>query len=235
MSREQEETEIEETAPVSSETEKTIETETESPKRSRLPIYVVSGIVGLCLIIGAGWWLYARQFEKTDDAFIEGNISLISPKIGSHVQKIHVGENQFVKKGDLLIELDSREAEAKLEQARAMLQTATARKSKATANYELARKTTRADLTQATSSLASAQNNIEQTRLASDSKLNSVEQAKNQRKPRALCSRFLAIPAAKPLSNKQAQIPARKQLEPQSEYKLRNLFVPYFRGMIWKA
>src|SRR5688500_10969522 len=182
MSRENEEFETEETAPVSSETETMTETETESPKRSRLPVYVVSVIVGLCLIIGVSWWLYARQFEKTDDAFIEGNISLVTPKIGSHVQKINVEENQFVKKGDLLIELDSREAEAKLEQARAMLQTAQARKTKAVANYELARKTTRADLTQATSSLASAQNNIEQTRIASDAKLNSVEQAKNQAK-----------------------------------------------------
>ena len=224
MSREHEETEIEETAPVSSETEKTIETETESPKRSRLPIYVVSGIVGLCLIIGVAWWLYARQFEKTDDAFIEGNMSLISPKIGSHVEKIHVGENQFVKKGDLLIELDSRETEAKLEQARAMLQTATARKSRAVANYDLARKTTRADLTQATSSLASAQNNIEQTRLASDSKLNSVEQAKNQAKTAEanLLQVQSQIPAAEAdVERAKAQIPAAQtKLEnAQTEYK----------------
>ena len=180
MSRENEDFEVEESTPVSSEVETM--TETEAPKRSRKPIYVVSGIVGLCLIIGVGWWLYARQFEKTDDAFIEGNISLVTPKIGSHVQKIHVEENQFVKKGDLLIELDSREAEAKLAQARAAQQMAQARKAKAVANYELARKTTRADLTQASSGVASAQNNVEQTRIASDAKLNSVEQAKNQAK-----------------------------------------------------
>lgn len=224
MSREHEETEIEETTPVSSETEKTVEAEPESPKRSRLPIYVVSGIVGLCLIIGVAWWLYARQFEKTDDAFIEGNISLISPKIGAHVQKIHARENQFVKKGDLLIELDSRETEAKLEQARAMLQTATARKSRAVANYDLARKTTRADLTQATSSLASAQNNIEQTRLASDSKLNSVEQAKNQAKTAEanLLQVQSQIPAAEAdVERAKAQIPAAQtKLEnAQTEYK----------------
>src|SRR5688500_176482 len=101
MSRENEDFEVEESAPVSSKTESMTVTETESPKRSRMPIYVVSAIVGLCLIIGGAWWLYARQFEKTDDAFIEGNISLVTPKIGSHVQKIHIEENQFVKKGDL--------------------------------------------------------------------------------------------------------------------------------------
>ncbi len=224
MSREHEESDIEETAPVSSETENIIETETESPKRSRLPIYVVSGIVALCLIVGVSWWIYARQFEKTDDAFIEGNISLVSPKIGSHVEKIHVGENQFVKKGALLIELDSREAEAKLEQARAMLQTATARKARATANYELARKTTRADLTQANSSLSSAQQTVEQTRLASDAKLNSVEQAKNQAKTAEANLQQVQsqIPAAEAgVEQAKAQIPAAQTKfdNAQTEYK----------------
>ena len=224
MSRENEDFEVEETAPVSSETETMTGTKTESPKRSRMPIYVVSGIVGLCLIIGIGWWLYARQFEKTDDAFIEGNISLVTPKIGSHVQKIHIEENQFVKKGDLLIELDSREAEAKVEQARALLQTAQARKVKATANYELARKTTHADLTQATSSLASAKNNVEQTRIASDSKLNSVEQAKNQVKTAeaTLMQVQSQVAAAEAdVERAKAQIPAAQtKLEnAQTEYK----------------
>lgn len=224
MSRENEDFDVEESTPVSSVTETMTETETDSPKRSRLPIYVVSGIVGLCLIVGAAWWLYARQFEKTDDAFIEGNISLVTPKIGSHVQKIHVEENQFVKKGDLLIELDSREAEAKLEQARASLQTAQARKAKALANYDLARKTTRADLTQATSSLTSAKETVEQTRLASDARLNSVEQAKNQAKTaEATLSQVESqIAAAEAdVERAKAQIPAAqtKLDNAQTEYK----------------
>jgi membrane fusion protein, multidrug efflux system len=214
MSREHEESdisEIEETAPVTSENESAVESKTETPKRSRVPIYVASAIVGLSLIVGGAWWLYARQFEKTDDAYIQGNISLISPKIGAHVQKIYVQENQFVKKGDLLIELDSREAEAKLEKARAMLQMASARKTKAAANYELSRKTTRADLTQASSSLASAQGTVEQTRIAAEAKLNSVEQAKNQAKTAEanllqVESQVLAAEAA--VEQARAQIPA---------------------------
>lgn len=226
MSRENEEFEVEESAPVSSETETMTETETESPKRSRMPIYVVSAIVGLCLIVGAAWWLYARQFEKTDDAFIEGNISLVTPKIGSHVQKIHVEENQFVKKGDLLVELDSREAEAKLEQARALLQTALARKAKAVANYELARKTTRADLTQATSSLASAKNNVEQTRIASDAKLNSVEQAKNQAKT----AEATLLQVQSQVAAAEADIERAKAQIPAAQTKLENAQTEYRRS-----
>ncbi len=224
MSREHEESEIEETAPVSSESATAIEPEPEAPKRSRLPMYVVGAIVVLCLTVGGAWWIYARQFEKTDDAFIEGNISLVSPKIGSHVEKIYVEENQFVKKGTLLIELDKREAETKLEQTRAMLQMATARRKRAAANYELARKTSRADLTQAASGVASAQNNVEQTRLASDSKLNSVEQAKNQAKTAEanMIQVESQIPAAEAaVEQARAQIPAAqtKLNNAQAEYQ----------------
>lgn len=222
MPHKDEKYETDETVTVSSEVENT--PEIEKPKRSRLPVYVVGGIVGLCLIIGLSWWLYARQFEKTDDAFIEGNISLITPKISSYVQKIYVQENQFVKKGDLLIELDSREAEAKLEQARATLQTVQARKLKALANYDLARKTTRADLTQASSNLNSAQKNVEQTRIASEARLNSVEQAKHQAKTAEanLLRVQSQIPAAEAdVERAKAQIPAAQtKLEnAQTEYR----------------
>ncbi len=180
-------------------------------QRSRLPIYVVGVIIGLLLISGLSWWFYSHRFEKTDDAYIEGNISLISPQISSHIEKIYVKENQFVKKGDLLIDFDAREAEANLEKARAFLKTAMAKKSKALANYDLTRKTTRADLTQASSNLSSAKTNVEQTRIASDSKLNSVEMAKNQTKTAEANLRQMEaqIPAAEAtLEQARAQVPA---------------------------
>ena len=150
------------------------------PKRSRMPIYAVGTIIAVLLVAGLSWWIYSRRFEKTDDAQIEGNISLIRPQISAHVEKVVVKENQFVKKGDLLVALDAREAEANFQKAEAFLKTATAKKSKAVADYALTRKTTRADLSQASSSVSSAENNVENVRLASDSKLNMIEQAKNQ-------------------------------------------------------
>ncbi|MEP6636945.1 MAG: hypothetical protein ABJB97_09485, partial [Acidobacteriota bacterium] len=69
------------------------EIEIEKPKRSRIPIYIVGGIIAVLLIGGLTWWFYSRQFEKTDDAFVEGNISLISPQINSHVTSESFCEN----------------------------------------------------------------------------------------------------------------------------------------------
>lgn len=154
--------------------------EPEKKPRSRVPIYIVGGIVAAGAVIGLIWWLYARQFVTTDDAFIEGNITVVSPKISAYVVKIYVTENQFVKKGDLLLELDAQEAETKLAQAKAALQTALANRTKAEASVSLTRVAGRADVNQAKSNLQTTKSNVEQTRLASSSKQNDIEQARRQ-------------------------------------------------------
>lgn len=161
--------------------EETIETVKEPEKRrSRVPVYVVAGIILLTTVIGGAWWIYARQFVTTDDAYVEGFVSVVSPKISAHVARIHVKENQPVKKGDLLVEFDAQEQQAKLEQARAHLQTAQAARQKAEANVAFTRKTSQAGLKQAGFNLDAARSNIEQTRLASDSKQSAVDKARTQ-------------------------------------------------------
>ena len=178
--------------------EELVEEQTEEEKpRSRVPIYVIGGIVAICAILGLSWWLYSRQFATTDDAFIEGNITIVSPKISAHVAKVYVTENQYVKKGDLLIELDAQESEIKLAQAKAALQTAVANRGKAEANVSLTHLTGNADLSQAKSNLQTAKTDIEQNRFASSSKQNAIEQARRQ-----------TITAEANLKQFQAQIPA---------------------------
>ena len=178
--------------------EELVEEQTEEEKpRSRVPIYVIGGIVAICAILGLSWWLYSRQFATTDDAFIEGNITIVSPKISAHVAKVYVTENQYVKKGDLLIELDAQESEIKLAQAKAALQTAVANRGKAEANVSLTHLTGNADLSQAKSNLQTAKTDIEQNRFASSSKQNAIEQARRQ-----------TVTAEANLKQFQAQIPA---------------------------
>jgi membrane fusion protein (multidrug efflux system) len=70
-------------------------------------------------LAGLGYWLYARQYESTDDAFIDGDIVQVSPKVSAYVSKIYVKNNQFVHKGDLLVDFDPKDYELKLELAKA--------------------------------------------------------------------------------------------------------------------
>src|SRR5205085_5529342 len=108
-----------------------VETETRIRKRPlyKRPAFLI--IAAIVLIVAAifviRYWLYARSHESTDDAFIDGHIIQLSPKVSGYVTKVYVTDNQEVKKGDLLIEIDPRDYEARLEQAQATLDAGLAR------------------------------------------------------------------------------------------------------------
>jgi membrane fusion protein, multidrug efflux system len=160
--------------------ESPIESSTEETKKSRLPIFIAAGVILIGAVIGTIWWLNVRQYETTDDSFLEGNISQVSPKISARIAKILVKENQLVKKGDLLVELDPSELESKLEQTKAALKSAVANREKAKANVALTRKTGVADVNQAGSNLQTAKKSVEKTRFDADAKQTAIEKARSE-------------------------------------------------------
>ncbi len=94
-------------------------------RRPWMLILLLLGAIGVG--IGAGrYYLYATTHESTDDAFVQADYVTMSPKVASNVAKVYVTDNQRVKAGDLLVELDPRDFEARLAQARANLAAAEA-------------------------------------------------------------------------------------------------------------
>lgn len=183
----------------------------EKKPRSRVPIYVVGGIIVVSILTALGYWLYTRQYATTDDAFVEGNIIQISSKLSAYVTKVYIKENQPVKKGDLLLELDSRDYENKLEQAQAQLKSALAVSEKAQANALLNAKTANAGVKQASSNFDTAKSNVEQSKISTVSKRTSIEQARNQLNTAEANLRQAqqAVPAAEAnLAQMRAQVPA---------------------------
>ena len=85
-----------------------------------------AGLVLAGLIIAVVYYFYAIAHESTDDAFIDGQIIAISPRVDGHVANVCIDDNQRVKAGDLLLELDPRDFQAKLDAARAALHAAEA-------------------------------------------------------------------------------------------------------------
>ena len=72
------------------------------------------------------YWLHSRRFESTDDAQVDGNISGIGARVGGTVTRVGVIENQVVKVGDLLLELDPTDLEVAAAQAKAAVAQAVA-------------------------------------------------------------------------------------------------------------
>ncbi|MCJ8055585.1 HlyD family secretion protein [Shinella curvata] len=85
-------------------------------------------VVGLALLSAAGWygyqwWTHGRFMISTDDAYIEGDIASISPKVSGYVAAVNVVANQAVKAGDPLVTLDDGDYVLAREQAEAQIAT----------------------------------------------------------------------------------------------------------------
>src|SRR5438067_6626239 len=88
------------------------------PAKRSLRVPIIVG-VAIALVVVVAWWLHARHFEDTDDAQIDGDITAISARVPGTVVAVRVVDNQQVKEGDLLVELDPTDREVALAQARA--------------------------------------------------------------------------------------------------------------------
>ncbi|MCV9998346.1 HlyD family secretion protein [Pararhizobium sp. YC-54] len=72
---------------------------------------------------GYEWWTNGRFMISTDDAYIEGDIASISPKVSGYIEKVNVVANQHVKAGDPLITLDKEDYRIAADQAQAQIET----------------------------------------------------------------------------------------------------------------
>src|SRR5271156_2446826 len=73
------------------------------------------------------YFKYVAPYETTDDAFIEGYVTFVSPRVSGPVVKLLVTDNQHVKAGDVLLEIDPRDYQTQVDQASADLAAANTR------------------------------------------------------------------------------------------------------------
>src|SRR6266581_4247274 len=72
---------------------------------------------------GWHWWNVLRFRQSTDDAYIQSDVSVISPKIEGYIKKVRVADNQEVAEGAILFVIDDRDFKAKAAQAEAAVAT----------------------------------------------------------------------------------------------------------------
>ena len=142
-----------------------------APEKAPMPrwkklLYWAAGllVLGALAVGGVLYWLHARHFESTDDAFIDGHISQIAAQVPGRVTRIAFADNQQVTAGQVLVELDPRDYQVKLDQAAAQRAEAAAQADQARAQVGLQQanldqaaanvRVTEADLHQAQTDLA---------------------------------------------------------------------------------
>ena len=109
-------------------------------KRQKLIVIVVLVVVALIAIVGGLiWWLNARHWEKTDDAYIDTRITQLAPRASGAVVGVFVNDNQPVRSGQLLVQLDDSAARTQLAQAEASRAQAMAQIAQAHGQVDVAR------------------------------------------------------------------------------------------------
>lgn len=84
-------------------------------KRTAVLIFLVIAALAVAGIFT--YRAYSKTHITTDDAFVSGRIHVVSSKVPGTVQTIHVEDNQFVRTGDLLLEIDDRDYDVRVRAA----------------------------------------------------------------------------------------------------------------------
>lgn len=67
------------------------------------------------------WWTNGQFIESTDDAYIGGEVTMLSSKVAGFIETVAVADNQSVETGDLLVKIDDRDYRAQLARAEASI------------------------------------------------------------------------------------------------------------------
>ncbi|MDH5767856.1 MAG: HlyD family secretion protein [Nitrospirota bacterium] len=109
-------------------------------KRKKIAIIVFVAIALIGAITIYFYLRYKATHITTDDAFVDGRIHTIASKIVGTVKVIYVKDNQSVKKGDLLLEIDPVDYEVRVKEATSGLSAENARLSELEAKIEASKK-----------------------------------------------------------------------------------------------
>ncbi len=101
------------------------------------PRYIGIGLAALIIILGAGFYYYSHRHDiATDSATIEGHSVVVSPKVQGYVKHVYVQDNQLVKAGEVLLEIDPTNYQLRRDHAKAALAAARAALAAAVHNSE---------------------------------------------------------------------------------------------------
>ena len=89
-------------------------------------VALAAGLTVAALVGGIIWWLQARDYESTDDAFIDARNVSVSPQVVGAITAVPVTDNELVQTGGLLVQIDPRDYQAAVSEAAAQVAQANA-------------------------------------------------------------------------------------------------------------
>ena len=139
-----------------------------APSKRRRALFIVGGIAVAVVLGVLVYVLLHAGKESTDDAQVDADVVPLALRVAGQVAAVLVAENQAVKKGDVVVQLDDRDYEAKVAQASAELDGARAQADVADAQMAVAEASARGSLTQAEANLLGSSRSVSGSRAQLD-------------------------------------------------------------------
>ena len=173
--------------PVPSDPNEKIQNE-QPPSRRRAIVIVVVVVLAL---VAVGLWWRSTFTEDTDDAQVNGHLIQVSSRISGQVAKVYVDENQLVKAGDVIAQLDPSDYQVAVENAEAALASAQANAAAADVNVPITSVNAGSNLSSADANLSGSTAGVAQARQQLQAAQARVAQASaNNKKAQADLERY---------------------------------------------
>ena len=168
---------------------------------TRLLRPVLGGVAAIAVAVTGSWWFTeGRWIQSTDNAYVQGDIAVLGPRIEGDVAVIDVADNQRVHAGDPLIRLDPADWQARLAQAQASAAESDA--AVVTSQRQVGQQRATIDAAQAAIAQAEAQETLTSADAARSASLTAGGWASHQANDQAIADRRKAAAA---LTSAQAQ------------------------------
>ncbi len=123
------------------------------------------GVLLVAIVVAAWFYFSTRNRVSTDDAQVDGHIVPIAAKVSGNIAAVLVDDNQPVKAGDVLVRIDPRDYQARVDQARAALSVAESQARGAQVTVPLTNATTETGMSSAEAQVATAQAELTRARV----------------------------------------------------------------------
>jgi membrane fusion protein (multidrug efflux system) len=155
--------------------------EEKAPPKNNSGKKLIGLVVVLLLVVGAVFFYWRSTFtEDTDDAQVDGNLYQVSSRVAGQVVHVDVEEEQVVQKGDPIAEVDPKDYEVALEQAKANLAQAEAQYEQARVNVPITNVTVQTTLSTSGSDVLGMEASVSQAEAQAQAAKAKVDSAKAQ-------------------------------------------------------
>jgi membrane fusion protein (multidrug efflux system) len=105
----------------------------------RRAFFIAAAALAAGAALSGYYWAFVAPYESTDDAFVEADVTPVAPQVAGRVLRVPVSDNQEVRQGAVLFEIDPSDFQTRLDQARSELAAARGKANEASAQISVDR------------------------------------------------------------------------------------------------